>query len=329
MAYSTSTPISVNSTTFSVNLPLLSLFSNMFRAYADPVLCLMALFGNIGVLTAMARVTEKSFNRSVRFYYSLLAIDELLMVGGCVFAIDFLEIGISYLTGNFRILTIDGAFWSCKFLITVWEGLYCADGFILVCIGIERLIAITWPLRAKTILSLRFSALLTVCVVGGVLVVFLPQTLLVYTLTTVGCTYDLSVFIVYEYITLENILPVIHSLFSFSITMYLIVTLVRSKRVQKSLVKGAGAAISAREISNVLTLLALDVSHLVIFIPYACLACYWLISMALEGTLVIQIYSTLDIFYAVRPVPFSLTFFIHFFRSADFRVALFGKRFRF
>ena len=304
-----------------------------FRAYADPVLCLMALFGNIGVLTAMARVNEKSFNRSVRFYYSVLAIDELLMVGGCVFAIDFLQIGIAYLTGagpqNFPILTIDGAFLSCKFLITVWEGLYCADGFLLVCIGIERLIATTWPLRAKTILSLRFSVLLTVCVVGGVLAVFLPQTLLVYTLTTIGCTYDLSVSIVYEYLALENTLPVIHSLLSFSITMYLIVTLVRSKRVLRVLVEGTGAAISAREISNVLTLLAIDVAHLVIFIPYCCLAFYALVEMTLDGSLDVQLYPILDIFYAVRPVPFSLTFFIHFFRSANFRVALFGKRFLF
>ena len=60
------------------------LFIMAFRAYGDPVLSLIALFGNIGVLTAMARVNEKSFNRSIRFYYSVLALDELLAVGGCL-----------------------------------------------------------------------------------------------------------------------------------------------------------------------------------------------------------------------------------------------------
>ena len=114
-----------NSSTWEIDELNLGLFIMAFRAYGDPVICLMALFGNIGVLTAMVRINEKGFNRSVRFYYSVLAIDELIAVGGCVFAIDFLEFGIAYLTGaglqKYPIPTIDGALWSCKFLVTSWR----------------------------------------------------------------------------------------------------------------------------------------------------------------------------------------------------------------
>lgn len=312
-----------------LELPKLSMFSMAFRAYADPIMCLMAIFGNIGVLIAMARVHERSINRNVRFYYSLLAIDELLMVGICVFVFEFLEIGIAYFTSggqNYPILTVDASVWSCKLLEIAFEGSYIADGFLLVCIGFERLIAITWPLRSRTLLSLSFSVILTVGVVGGVLALLLPKTALVYTLTPVGCTYNLDVFFAIEYIAFESILPMIHSLLSFSFTTYLVVKLVRSKRARNGLVEGAGAAISAHEVSNVLTLLAIDVSHLVMFIPYVFVAGYGLVSMALTDALAVDIYPIVDIFYAVRPVPYSITFFIHFFRSAHFRVALCGRR---
>ena len=102
MANSTSAAISLNSTTFSVQLPSLSLFSDMFRAYLHPVFGLMAFFGSIGVVVGMARVGDKNFNRSVRIYYSLLAITDLVFVDAAIVPSQFLETGIAYITTGLR-----------------------------------------------------------------------------------------------------------------------------------------------------------------------------------------------------------------------------------
>ena len=112
----------------------------------------------------------------------------------------------------------------------------------------------------------------------------------------------------YEYIALEIALPMIHSLLSFAITMYLIVALVRSKRDRSGLMKGAGSAISVLEASNVLTLLAIDIAHLVIFLPYSFLTCIGFVATALNYTVDFTWFSVIGIFIALWPVPLSLTF---------------------
>ena len=321
------TTIPVNTTTFSVQLPSLTLFSDVFRAYAHPVFGLMAFFGSIGVVVGMARVGDKNFNRSVRIYYSLLAITDLVYVDLAIVPSQFLETGIAYITTrlqSYPILTVDAHEWSCKLISGIWYASDTTAGFLLVCLGIERIIAITWPLRAKTILSVRFSVILMLCILGVALTIDVPQVVLVYTLTPLGCTYDLSLPYAIEYIALETLFPVVYSLLSFSFTAYLIVSLVVSSRQRRHLSKGTNR-VSSMEVSNAITMVALDVVRITIFFPYMSVTTFGLILFVINGFSSLWIYLIMDIFYNFMIIPHSVNFWIHFFRSPAFRVAIFGQ----
>ena len=132
----------------------------------------------------MWRVTH-GLSRSVRFYYIVYAITELLIVDGFFFVGDFLESGIAYLVSNgdfFPILTLDGAVWSCKLLMVLWIVSDCVAGFTLVCLGFERIIAVTWPLRAKTILTLRTSVIFETTINLLPVTILLPLIAITYTI---------------------------------------------------------------------------------------------------------------------------------------------------
>ena len=86
-----------------------SIVAIVFRKYFEPVFCLMSLLGNSAVIIGMWRVTH-GLIRSVRFYYIVYAITELLIVDGCLFVGDFLESGIADRVSNgdfFPILTVE------------------------------------------------------------------------------------------------------------------------------------------------------------------------------------------------------------------------------
>ena len=288
----------------------------------------MAFFGSIGVLVGMSRVGDKNFNRSVRIYYSLLAIADLVFVNVALIPSEFLETGIAYITtglNSYPILTVDATEWSCKLISGIWYASDTTAGYLLVCLGIGRIIAITWPLRAKTILSVRFSVILMLCILGIALVIDVPQVVIVYTLTPLGCTYDLSLPYAVEYIVLETLYPVVYSLLSFSFTTYLIISACSlSLRQRRHLSKGTNR-VSSLEVSNALTMVALDVVRITIFFPYSFVATAGLVLFIINGFSSIWIYVIMDIFYNFMIIPHSVNFFIHFFRSPAFRVAIFGQ----
>lgn len=308
------------------------MFSIVFRMYCEPVLCAVSLIGNITVLIGMARV-KHGFSRSVRFYYSMLAIGELLLVDGLYFVGDFLETGIAYLVSGgtyYPILTYDATDLSCKLLSALWLVSDNIAGYTLVCLGIERIIAVTWPLRAKTILTLRFSVLLETTIVLLANISFLPLLLMDYTLVPqYGCWYDYSLPYTRFYIMLEIVIPLLSSLLSLGFSAYLVVKLILSMLARRGLSNSAG--ISARELSNIATLLFLDVAHVIVYIPDGIF--YWMYSLtvvnpdALNAALAFTLYRLANIFDELLLVPHALTFFILFFRSGAFRKALCGKCF--
>ena len=106
--------------------------------------------------------------------------------------------------------------------------------------------------------------------------------------------------------------------------------MVLSMRARRRL--SSGGAISALEMSNIATLLLLDMAHLAIYLPTG--IAYFLLLIAklnigFDSGFVFVLYQLADIFNLFIQMPHSITFFIHFFRNGAFRKALFGECFAF
>ena len=77
-------------TTASSDVEGRSEISLIFRMYCEPIFCVISLLGNMAVFIAMCRV-KHGFSLSVRFYYSVIAISELMVVGCYYLVGDFLH----------------------------------------------------------------------------------------------------------------------------------------------------------------------------------------------------------------------------------------------
>ena len=291
---------------------------------------MISLLGNVAVLIGMARI-KHDLSNSVRLYYSIIAFSELVIVSSYFFVGDFLETGISYLVSGgslHPILTYDATIWSCKLINALWMGPDFLVGLTLVCLGIERIIAVTWPFRAKTILTLRNSVILETTVNLIVDGSFLPFLCIDYTIVPqYGCWYDFSLSFTQFYIFYEESIPLFSSFISFGISIYLIVKMMLLA-AQRNRISSIGG-ISALELSNVATLTLLDVAHLIVYIPDGLFYCMYSLTVvspgALNSDLSYIIYRLADLCNELTIVPHALTFFILFYRSEAFRNALFGK----
>ena len=303
-----------------------SRISIIFRMYCEPVLCVVALLGNIAVLFGMVRV-KTNFNSSVRFYYSVISIGAMEVVAGYYIVGDFLETGIAYLVSGgafYPILTYDATVWSCKLLTALWMVPVILDGLTFICLGVERVIAVTWPLRAKTILTLRNSILFEFTVNLLVMGSFLPLLCIDYTLDSqYGCWYDFSLPFTQFYIFLETAIPFVNSLISLSISIYLILKVVLLTHARSKISTGGG--ISASELSNIATLMVFDIANLIVYIPDGIF--YWIYALAVvnpsafNADFTFTIYQLADLCDRFALIPHALTFFIHFARSHSFRRA--------
>lgn len=301
----------------------------VFRMYCTPVLCVVSLLGNSAMLIGMARV-KSDFSKSVRFYYSVFSFAELLVVGGYFLIGDFLEYGIAALVSDgayYPIRTYDATVWSCKLLNAVWMGPDFISGLTLVCLGIERIIAITWPLRAKMILTLRNSVIFELTVNVLIIGTFLPLLIIDYSLVHGDCTYDFSLPFTQFYIMFEEGIPLISTFVSLGISIYLIVKVVQSLLARKHI--SSAGSISARELSNISTLLLLDLAHLIVYLPDGIF--YFMYSIMKgnpelhDAVFTVAIHRLANLCDEFTLIPHTLTFFITFFRSQAFRKALFGK----
>lgn len=131
-------------------------------------------------------ILETAFGSTIR----CMRLQSLLVSGNFLVG-NFLENGIAYLVSGdayYSILVYEANVWCCKLLKVLLMGPDTVVGLTLVCLGIERIIAITWPLRAKTVLTLRNSALLERAVYLSILVMFFPRVAIDCTLVpNYGC----------------------------------------------------------------------------------------------------------------------------------------------
>ena len=298
----------------------------LLRMYYEPVLCVVSLIGSIAVLFGMTRV-KNHFSSSVRYYYSVIAIAELTVVAGYYIVGDFLEIGIAYLVSDgafYPILTYDATNWSCKLLNVLWMGPDFCVGFTYICLGVERVIAVTWPFRAKTILTLRNSILFESTVNLLILGSFLPLLCIDYTIDPqYGCWYDFSLPFTVFYIFLEETIPLVSSFTSLSISLYLVVKFVQLTLARSHI--STGGSISARELSNIATLMVFDMANLIVYVPDGVIYFIYAIVVAnpsaFSDDFNFTIYQLADVCDRFTLIPHALTFFIHFSRSRSFRRA--------
>ena len=209
-------------------------------------------------------------------------------------------------------------------------------------LGVDRVIAVTWPLRAKGILSFRFSVIFETIVCTIFLLLEEPLLLMVYDLEYVPfywapfCTYNFSLAVTTIYMMIEEAVPIIFTILSFAITVYLSVKIVLTKYAHNKLTQGsnpsgaenAGAKLSARELSNVLTLIILNVVHLLIYLPTGfLLSVYTVLSQTpADESLTLMFLNVGSVFNQLIIIPHSINVFVYLFRSRAFRVALFGER---
>lgn len=142
-----------------------------FRTYFLPAFVLLGLCVNSLVLFGMARA-RRGFSESTRLYYATMAAAQLVVVIAVFFIGQFIESTLYFWSGQRKLFrTINAVDWSCKLFSAVWVGADGVASYSLVCLGVERSLAVTWPLRAKSLLTTRFSVTL-LCTVNCVYVLY-------------------------------------------------------------------------------------------------------------------------------------------------------------
>ena len=107
-----------------------------------PVFGPIGLIGNLAIIVGMARV-KREFSNSLRFYYIALAVAEFVEVNYYLDG-EFYEYGVWYLTdGKWKNQFLNLSNWSCKIITSLFIGSDTVGGFTVVCLGVERVIAVT------------------------------------------------------------------------------------------------------------------------------------------------------------------------------------------
>ena len=312
-----------------------------YRTYFLPVLILLGLCVNSLVIFGMARI-RRGFSESTRLYYGTMATAQLIVVIDPFLIGQFVESTLHFWSsGRWPLfLTINGADWSCKLLSSVWVAADGIAGYTLVCLGIERSLAVTCPLRAKSLLSPRFSLTL-LCSLNTVYVLLLvPLSLALYQLGKVPgiaiqiCTYNLESLLGSFYVVFESLLnEFIPTFLSFLLTIYLTYRIVRathlrhrlSEQSQRQRGQTAAGAMPVQELSATITLVLLATLHLLVYAPLAVVTLGYLMATKLWKDYVLRMMfsSLFDLFCSCTLVAHSTMFIAYIARSRTFRDAVF------
>ena len=312
-----------------------------YRTYFLPVLILLGLCVNSLVIFGMARI-RRGFSESTRLYYGTMAIAQLIVVIVPFLIGQFVESTLHFWSGGSwpLFLTINGAHWSCKLLNSVWVAADGIAGYTLVCLGIERSLAVTCPLRAKSLLSPRFSLTL-LCSLNAVYILLLvPLSLWLYQLDKVPgiaiciCTYNLKSHVGSFYVVLESLLSAfIPTFLSFLLTIYLTYRILRatslrhrlSEQSQQQRGQTAAGAMPVQELSATITLVLLATLHLLVYAPLAVVTLGYLMAATLwkDDALRMMFSSLVDLFCSCTLVAHSTMFLTCIARSRTFRDAVF------
>lgn len=188
----------------------LPFFASSIIEFVVPEFGAIGLVGNLAIIYGIARV-KREFSSSLRFYYTVLAVAEFTDAAYYAGA-EFLEYGLWYLTGStWRHLILNYSDWSCKTITALYMGSDTVAGYTVVCLGVERIIAVTWPMRAKSILTFRFSVILLAVVCIVCFLILEPLLVMVYDLEYVPfywhpvCSYNYALSVTAIYMVIEEL----------------------------------------------------------------------------------------------------------------------------
>lgn len=260
--------------------------------------------------------------------------------GSYFFTSQFLEITtwlwFGNSSGNFLIYTMHANDLSCKLIMTLWIAADSMAGYTIVCLGVERLIAITWPFRAKTILTPRFSATLLALVNGSVVGVGTFTSLLNYGLSDNElfsekiCTYTtehVGETLSQLFVWVESCMTAGHTAIALVISVVLVfklhVATMHRRRMSISVDR-----LTAKEVSYALILVSIASIHCAIYAPLSGFAIWYHSTNKTPHDAVDCGYSVgfpfliLDLLINLTLVTHSVNFFVYLFRSRHFRSAL-------
>lgn len=141
-------------------------------AYFLPVNAVIGFCENVAILYVLFKL-KTGIGESARFYYSLLAVFNLLYLLVYDVFSGFITYGLHAATlGRFYFSAIIENEWLCKICSDSYIPLAVLVTWTYVLLNVERVFAIAWPLKAKIIFTARRNSLY-IFIVGAVGVAFM------------------------------------------------------------------------------------------------------------------------------------------------------------
>ena len=158
-------------------------------SYVVPVCCLVGFVENLAILAALYRM-KTGLGESVRVYYAMLAVFNFFYLLTQHLLNAWFTAGLKFATqGKFYFSFTNENEWVCKVVKTYYTPFAVLVMWTYVLLNIERVFAIRFPLRAKSIFTIR-RTLTYVAIIGiiGVLlwIYFMSITTIVYTPMLIG-----------------------------------------------------------------------------------------------------------------------------------------------
>ncbi|TPP63119.1 putative g-protein coupled receptor [Fasciola gigantica] len=154
---------------------------NYFRAYVNPVITVIGVFGNILALYLFG--TQRPWNR-FSIYAMALAISDSLVLISNTFLDDFLGRGLYFLTDQKYMIKLDTySVEVCRFMEVIGSWFVFTSGCLLVAFSLDRVACLFRPLQCRSNGGIRIAFALSVMIMILGLILSLPHAILLNLVT--------------------------------------------------------------------------------------------------------------------------------------------------
>ena len=297
-----------------------------------PAIVAIGLIGNALIICIMPR-TKVQICRSTKLYYLIIAIADMANLINSWVIWTFLDESLYLLTnGKFNLPLAKSGNIQCKAIYTIWVITEDVSNYTEIALAIERIIAITIPLKSKYFLGMKFSLfLILICTIPPILFT-VPLTFLVVGITNAPglaitnsiCEKDASHPLIQEYTILLIIFTyLLHELIGLIVVLVLSYKLIKIARTRLGSTRNLELhssrpehLILSREFGSSLVIFILTLINFAVFLPTSLLEwIYFYADVEQFGGLAICILDSICIAH-------SLNFFVYYFRIPSFKQAI-------
>lgn len=138
----------------------------LMMTYSDTLCSVISIFTNIFVLVIfMQRSAASKVGKTVRFYYVLIAIADIICVLDIRLIFSFAYLGLEWATkGKYFLWMIKYHSIYCKIILYVYNVSEQVSGFALVLFSLERVIVINFPFFSRRLVTYKRVVMLNVLV---------------------------------------------------------------------------------------------------------------------------------------------------------------------